>query len=336
MSAPIAVIGAGAWGTALAWLLAGKGEQVRLWAFEPEVAYGIVAHHENRWYLPGISLPAALEPTTSLAEAVDGVKLVVFAVPSHAAAKVAASLAPDLPAAVPVVTATKGIEPEKLRFISALLEETLPARRGPVFALSGPSFAAEVCRNLPTAVALAGPQGAKAEALQRLLMTPTFRVYLSEDRIGVQLGGALKNVIALAAGVADGLGLGLNTRAALITRGLTEMVRLGATMGADARTFAGLSGIGDLVLTCTGGLSRNRSVGVQLGQGKKLADILAATRTVAEGVGTAKAAKALAERHLVEMPIVREVCAVLFEGKDPQRAVSDLMERAARPEFDPP
>ena len=336
MSAPIAVIGAGAWGTALAWLLAGKGEHVRLWAFEQEVASGIVANHENRWYLPGVSLPAALEPTTSLAEAVDGVKLVVFVVPSHAAAKIAASLAPHLPAEIPVVTATKGIEPEKLRLISALLEETLPARRGQVFALSGPSFAVEVCRHLPTAVALAGPPGAQAEALQRLLMTPTFRVYLSEDRIGVQIGGALKNVIALAAGVADGLGLGLNTRAALITRGLTEMVRLGAAMGADARTFAGLSGIGDLVLTCTGGLSRNRSVGVQLGQGKKLADILAGTRTVAEGVSTAKAAKALAERHLVEMPIVREVCAVLFEGKDPRRAVTDLMERAARQELDRP
>jgi glycerol-3-phosphate dehydrogenase (NAD(P)+) len=237
---------------------------------------------------------------------------------------------------VPLVTATKGIEPEKLRLISELLEETLPARRGPVFALSGPSFAVEVCRHLPTAVALAGPLGAQAEALQRLLMTPTFRVYLSEDRIGVQLGGALKNVIAVAAGVVDGLGLGHNTRAALITRGLAEMVRLGSAMGADARTFAGLSGIGDLVLTCTGGLSRNRSVGVQLGQGKKLADILAGTRTVAEGVGTAKAAKALAERHHVEMPIVREVCAVLFEGKDPRRAVTDLMERAARPEIDRP
>jgi len=334
MSAPIAVIGAGAWGTALAWHLAGKGERVRLWAFEPEVASGIVAHHENRWYLPGVSLPAALEPTTSLAEAVDGVQLVVFVVPSHAAARVAASLAPHLPAGVPFVTATKGIEPEKLQLISDVLEETLPAHRGPVFALSGPSFAVEVCRHLPTAVALAGPPGAQAEALQHLLMTPTFRVYLSEDRIGVQLGGALKNVIALAAGVVDGLGLGHNTRAALITRGLAEMVRLGTVMGADARTFAGLSGIGDLVLTCTGGLSRNRSVGVQLGQGKKLADILAGTRTVAEGVGTAKAAKALAERHRVEMPIVREVCAVLFEGKDSRRAVTDLMERAARPEFD--
>ena len=334
MTCQAAVIGAGAWGTALAWLLAEKGERVRLWAFEPEVAAGIVADHENKLYLPGVSLPAALETTTSLEEAVFGAELVVFVVPSHAAARVAAARAPHVPAGAPVVTATKGIEPDQLRLMSALLEETLPARRGPVFALSGPSFAAEVCRRLPTAVVLAGPVGSEAGALQRLLMTPTFRVYLGEDPVGVQLGGALKNVIALAAGVVDGLGLGHNTRAALITRGLAEMVRLGTAMGADARTFAGLSGMGDLVLTCTGGLSRNRSVGVQLGQGKKLADILAGTRTVAEGVNTAKAAKALAERHRVEMPIVQEVCAVLFEGKDPRRAATDLMERAARPEFD--
>ena len=334
MSASITVIGAGAWGTALAWLLSEKGERVRLWAFEPEVAAGIVAAHENRLYLPGISLPAALETTTSLEEAVFGVELVIFVVPSHVAASVAASLAPYLPAGAPVITATKGIEPEKLRLMSALLEEALPARRGPVFALSGPSFAVEVCRHLPTAVVLAGPAGPQASALQGLLMTPTFRVYLSEDPIGVQLGGALKNVIALAAGVVDGLGLGHNTRAALITRGLAEMVRLGAAMDADPRTFAGLSGMGDLVLTCTGGLSRNRSVGVQLGQGKKLADIMAGTRTVAEGVSTAKAAKALADRHLVEMPIVREVCAVLFDSKEPRQAVADLMERAARSELD--
>jgi glycerol-3-phosphate dehydrogenase (NAD(P)+) len=334
MSRSLAVIGAGAWGTALACLLAEKGELVRLWAFEPEVAAGIVAAHENKLYLPGVSLPAVLETTTSLEEAVFGVEVVIFVVPSHAAASVAASLAPHLPAGAPVITATKGIEPKELRLTSALLEETLTPRRGPVFALSGPSFAVEVCRHLPTAVVLAGPAEPQAAALQGLLMTPTFRVYLSEDRCGVELGGALKNVVAVAAGIVDGLGLGHNARAALITRGLAEMVRLGAAMGADPRTFAGLSGMGDLVLTCTGALSRNRTVGVQIGQGKKLADILAGARTVAEGVGTAKVALALAERHHVEMPIVREVCAVLFEGKDPRRAAVDLMERAARPELD--
>ncbi len=334
MSRALAVIGAGAWGTALALLLAEKGERVRLWAFEPEVATGIVAAHENTRYLPGVALPTTLEPTTSLAEAVFGVEAVLFVAPSHAAAGVAAALAPHLPDGVPVITATKGIEPATLRLISVLLEETLPPSRGPVFALSGPSFAVEVCRHIPTAVVLAGPAGPQASALQRLLMSPTFRVYLSEDRCGVELGGALKNVIALAAGIVDGLGLGHNTRAALITRGLAEMVRLGVAMGADPRTFAGLSGMGDLVLTCTGALSRNRSVGVHLGEGKKLADILAETHSVVEGVHAARAARALAERHQVEMPIVREVCAALFEGKEPRKAVTDLMERAARPELD--
>jgi len=334
MSRALAVIGAGAWGTALAWLLAEKGETVRLWAFEPDVVAGIIATRENRRYLPGVSLPATLQPTTSLAHAVDDVAAVLFVVPSHAAAGVAAAFAPHLTPGVPVITATKGIAPGTLRLMSALLEETLPPSRGPVFALSGPSFAAEVCQHTPTAVVLAGPAGPQALALQRLLLSPTFRVYLSEDRCGVELGGALKNVIALAAGIVDGLGLGYNTRAALITRGLAEIVRLGRAMGADPRTFSGLSGMGDLVLTCTGTLSRNRAVGVQIGQGKHLADILAGAQTVAEGVGTATIARALAERHQVDMPIVREVCAALFEGKAPRAAVSDLMERASRPELD--
>lgn len=334
MSRTLAVIGAGAWGTALASLLAEKGERVRLWAFEPDVAAGIAATRENTRYLPGIVLPATLEPTTSLADAVGDVEAVLFVAPSHAVAAVAAALAPHLPAGTPVITATKGIEPTTLRLMSALLEETLPPSRGPVFALSGPSFAMEVCRHIPTAVVLAGPAGPQASALQRMFLSPTFRVYLSEDRCGVELGGALKNVIALAVGIVDGLGFGDNTRAALITRGLAEMVRLGRAMGADPRTFAGLSGTGDLVLTCTGALSRNRSVGVRVGQGKALADILAETHSVAEGVHTARAARALAERHQIEMPIVRAVCAVLFEGKAPRTAVSDLMDRAARAEMD--
>ena len=333
-SVPVAVIGAGAWGTALAWLLAEKGKRVRLWAFEAEVAAGIAATRENRAYLPGVRLPETLAATSSLADAARGAGVLVFVVPSHAAAGVLDKLTPHVPPGVPIVSATKGIEQEKLRVMSALLEEMLPTHRGPVFALSGPSFAVEVCRHQPTAVALAGPPGPQAGALQRLLMTPAFRVYLSADRVGVELGGALKNVIALAAGIVDGLGFGHNTRAALITRGLAEMVRLGVAMGADPRTFAGLSGVGDLVLTCTGGLSRNRAVGVQLGEGKKLSDILAGTHSVAEGVNTAQAALALSHRHQVEMPIVREVCAVLFEGKEPRRAVADLMERAARPELD--
>ena len=334
MSHRLAVIGAGAWGTALASLLAEKGARVRLWAFEPDVVAGIVATRENRRYLPGVVLPSTLEPTTSLADAVGDAEAVFFVTPSHAAAGVVAALAPHLSAGTPVITATKGFDPATLRLMSVLLEETLPPSRGPVFALSGPSFAVEVCWRMPTAVVLAGPAGPQALALQRLLMSQVFRVYLSEDRCGVELGGALKNVIALAVGIVDGLGFGYNTRTALITRGLAEMVRLGVAMGADPRTFAGLSGMGDLVLTCTGTLSRNRAVGVQIGQGKSLTEILAGAQTVAEGVGTAKVARALAERHQIEMPVVREVCAVLFEGKTPRTAMSDLMERAARSERD--
>ena len=336
MNRSVAVIGAGAWGTALAGLLAAKGENVQLWAFEPEVVADIVSSRENRRYLPGIRLPDRLKATNSLAESVFDTEALIFAVPSHAAASVLGELAPLMPPGLPVVTATKGLDEKRARPVSALIEEMLGARAGTVYALSGPSFAAEVARAQPTAVVLAGSAGSQAAAIQGLLMTPAFRVYLNEDRLGVELGGALKNVIAVAAGIVDGLGLGHNTRAALITRGLAEMVRLGAAMGADPRTFAGLSGMGDLVLTCTGGLSRNRAVGIQLGQGKRLPDILASTYTVAEGVNTACVAAALAQRYRVEMPIVREVCAVLFDGKDPRRAVADLMERAARHELDGP
>lgn len=334
MSPFTAVVGAGAWGTALAWLLANKGEPVRLWAYETEVAADINRLHENRRYLAGVRLPEDLTASSSLPETLVGAGALIFVVPSHVAAGVAAQIVPHLPKGIPIVTATKGLEEKRLRPISTLLADTLSLPSDSVFALSGPSFAVEVCGGLPTAIVLAGPSSPQASALQHLLMTSAFRVYLSGDRLGVELGGALKNVIAVAAGIADGLGFGHNTRAALITRGLTEMVRLGRAMGADARTFAGLSGMGDLVLTCTGGLSRNRSVGLQLGEGKTLQAILAGTHTVAEGVNTARVALALAERHRVEMPIVREVCAVLFENKEPRRAVSELMERAARPELD--
>ena len=272
---PTAVMGAGAWGTALAWLLAKKGEPVRLWAHEPEVAAQVNEAHENSRYLPGIALPPTLKASASVTEVLEGVGALIFVVPSHVAAGVIAQIAPHLPAGIPIVSATKGLDEKRARPISTVMEELLPIPPGSVFALSGPSFAAEVCRDLPTAVVLAGPSGPEALLLQRLLMTSVFRIYLGGDRLGVELGGALKNVIAVAAGIADGLGLGHNARAALITRGLAEMVRLGLAMGADPRTFAGLSGMGDLVLTCTGGLSRNRAVGVQLGEGKKLAAILA-------------------------------------------------------------
>lgn len=329
----VAVIGAGAWGTALARLLAGAGVPVRLWAYEPEVVEAIRDKRENTKYLPGVSLPQALTPTRSLAEAMQASDVLLFAVPSHVARSVLLQIGPLLTNPMPLISATKGIEEHTLKLMSEVMQETLsPSMRRWIAVLSGPSFAAEVCREQPTAVALAAEDVELVRRMQMLLMTPLFRVYGGCDVIGVQLGGALKNVMALAAGVVDGLGLGHNARAALITRGLAEMVRLGIAMGADPRTFYGLSGVGDLVLTCTGPLSRNYTVGAKLGRGEKLESILGDLQGVAEGVRTARAAQGLAARHGVEMPIVREICAVLFEGKAPRRAVTDLMERTAKDE----
>lgn len=329
----VAVIGAGAWGTTLARLLADTGLHVRLWAYEREVVEAIRHKHENTLFLPGVRLPTSLSPTISVGEALQDREWLVFAVPSHAARAVLRQIGPLLAGPIPLVSATKGIEEGTLQLMSQVIRETLPPgmQRSLAF-LSGPSFAAEVCRGQPTAVVLAGEDVELVRRLQALLMTPFFRVYAGTDLIGVQLGGALKNVMALAAGVVDGLGLGHNTRAALITRGLAEMVRLGTAMGADPRTFYGLSGVGDLVLTCTGALSRNYTVGLRLGKGHQLQEILTETHAVAEGVRTSRAALGLADRFGVEMPIVREVCAALFEGKSPQQAVADLMVRAAKDE----
>ena len=323
----IAVIGGGSWGTTLAWLLADNGHRVRLWLYEPELVDAIATTRENPRYLPGVPLPSSIEPTRSLKQAADGCRAVVFAVPSHAARAVTKELHPHLAATTPVVIATKGIEPESLMLMSELWLDVDRRRRPETLAiLSGPSFAKEVCRRLPTAVTLAAAPPLAA-ALHPMLAAHYFRIYTSEDAIGAQIGGALKNVIALAAGVADGLGLGSNARAALMTRGLAEIVRLGASMGARAETFHGLSGLGDLILTCTGELSRNRAVGLQLGQGKSLKSIISGMHMVAEGVSTAKAAHALAKRQRVEMPIVHEIHAVLFNGKSPRNAVEDLLQR---------
>lgn len=331
--AQVGVIGAGAWGTALARLLASKGAQVRLWAYEAEVVEAVTNKHENTEFLPGVSLPLSLKATSALSEAVEGAAFVVFAVPSHVARAVLQRLAPFVTEPVPIINVTKGIEAETLKLMTQIMEETLPSCPHRSFTvLSGPSFAAEVSREQPTAVVLAGEDTELVRRLQAFLMTPAFRVYAGTDVMGVQLGGALKNVVALAAGVVDGLGLGHNARAALITRGLTEMVRLGTAMGADPRTFYGLSGMGDLVLTCTGPLSRNYQVGQRIGQGESLAKILRERRTVAEGVRTSRAAQGLAARCQVEVPIVEEVCAVLFDGKSSQQAVTDLMKRVAKDE----
>ncbi len=332
----MSVVGAGAWGTALAKHLAEKGLTVRLWAYEHDVVTAINATHENLVFLKGVTLPRSLVATSSLADAIEGCDGILFVVPSHVTRAVLQKLAVCLPHPIPVISATKGIEEDTAKLMTQVMEDVLPPPMHPfLMALSGPSFAVELSAGQPTAVCLAGPDEQLVRRFQAALMTPAFRVYADADLIGVQLGGALKNVMALAAGVIDGLGLGLNARAALITRGLAEIVRLGQAMGADPRTFYGLSGVGDLVLTCTGALSRNYTVGVRLGRGGKLDAILGEMQAVAEGVRTAHAALGLARRHGVNMPITQEINAVLFENKSCRKAVSDLMERDAKPEKGP-
>ncbi|GMV51370.1 MAG: Glycerol-3-phosphate dehydrogenase [NAD(P)+] [Nitrospirae bacterium] len=329
----VSVIGAGAWGTALARHVAEKQLPVCLWAYESDVVESIEQRRENHRYLPGVALPSGLSATTSLEEALAEADYLVFAVPSHVARAVLRRMAPLLSLPLPLISATKGIEEETLQLMTQVMQEELPAAMQDfLLVLSGPSFAAEVSQGQPTAISLAGLHADLVKQTQSLFMTPSFRVYADDDVIGVQLGGALKNVMALAAGVVDGLELGHNARAALITRGLAEMIRLGAAMGADPRTFYGLSGVGDLILTCTGPLSRNHSVGMRLGRGEGLAAILGSMQAVAEGVRTAKAALGLARRYDVDMPIVQEVNAVLFAEKSCRQAVGDLMEREAKGE----
>ena len=332
----IAVVGGGAWGTTLADLLVRKGESVTLWAREPEVVESVNREHVNSVFLPGCALAAGLRASGELAEVVDGAEVVVSSAPSHAVravmSRAAAAIAGRARGAWPlVVSVSKGLEPERLETMSCVLAEVLPPAT-PVAVLSGPSFAQEVYQRQPTAVVAAATDHAVAQRAQQVFSGSYFRVYSHTDVLGVELGGALKNVIALAAGILEGLGLGYNTRAALITRGLAEITRLGVTLGADPLTFAGLAGLGDLVLTATGALSRNRSLGVELGQGKPLDAALAGRKTVAEGVNTARSAVALAERHGVELPISRQVAEILFQGKAPQQAVADLMERDLKAE----
>ncbi len=327
----IAVIGGGAWGTTLADLLARKGEQVTLWAREPEVVESVSKRHINEVFLPGAPLAASLGATRDIAAAVNGAEVIVSAAPSHAVRPVMTQVARSINHAPLIVSASKGLDPDKLERPSAVLMEVLP-RGTPITVLSGPSFALEVYQRQPTAVVAAAADHAVAERAQRLFATPYFRVYSHTDVIGVELGGALKNVIALAAGILEGLGLGFNTRAALITRGLAEITRLGVALGAQPMTFAGLAGLGDLILTATGALSRNRGLGVALGQGQSVAAALARTQAVVEGVNTARTAVALGERHGIELPIAREVANVLFENKPPRQAISDLMERELKAE----
>ncbi|HKG92990.1 MAG TPA: NAD(P)H-dependent glycerol-3-phosphate dehydrogenase [Gemmatimonadaceae bacterium] len=327
-----AVVGAGAWGTALADLLARNGHTVLLWAREPDVVESVNASHENLRFLKGAALAPTLRATGDIARAVEGAEHVTYAAPSHVLREVVRrSASAVLPSAVALV-ATKGIERDTLSIMTDVVASELPGRA--VVAVSGPSFAAEVAARQPTAVVAASESAFAAELTQLALSSGEFRVYTHDDVVGVELGGALKNVMAVATGILDGLGLGFNPRAALITRGLAEMTRLGTALGARPSTFAGLAGIGDLVLTCTGALSRNRAVGVEVGQGAAIADILAGRETVAEGVINTQSAKQLADRCGVEMPIVDAVHRILFEGRPPREAIGDLMSRELRAEED--
>ncbi|HOV86271.1 MAG TPA: NAD(P)H-dependent glycerol-3-phosphate dehydrogenase [Syntrophobacteraceae bacterium] len=334
-SGPFGVIGAGSWGTTLAQLLADKGYPVDLWVYEEDLCDIIRSTRENRYYLPGFLLHDNVSVHHDLGNVVKDHSLLVMVVPSHVYRRVAADMVPHLAPGTVVVSAAKGIENETLLTMSGIWKEIAP-RDGlvKVLSLSGPSFAKEVVQKMPTAVTLAGDDIETAQDVQQVFSTGYFRVYTSLDKIGVELAGALKNVIALAAGAVDGLGFGHNTRAALITRGLAEMCRLGVKLGAMPLTFSGLAGIGDLVLTCTGDLSRNRTVGFQLGQGRKLQEILGEMRMVAEGVKTAQSVHFLAKRMEVEMPISEQVYQVLYEDKNPADAARELMERDLKHELD--
>lgn len=329
---PCAVIGGGAFGTAIADRLARNGHPVQLWAREPDVVVAINAHHENPRFLPNAALHHALSATADMDTAIRGAALVIYAAPSHVLRAVVASAHRAVAEGVVLAVATKGIERETLALMTEVVVEEAPQHE--VVAISGPSFAAEVAAGQPTAIVAASKSLPAARLVQHAMSAPAFRVYTSDDVIGVELGGALKNVMAVATGILDGLGLGFNPRAALMTRGLAEMTRLGIALGARHDTFAGLAGLGDLVLTCTGALSRNRAVGVAIGQGLTLEQALAGKDSVAEGVLNAQSARALAARADVEMPIIEATYRILFEGRAPREAIAELMARDLRAERD--
>ena len=326
----VTVLGGGSWGTALAAHLLRAGHAVRLWVREPALAREIAERHQNALYLPGVILPEGIATFTDLAASLDGAAFVLVVIPSEFCRGLYHRLAPLLPGGAEVVSATKGLELDTLLRMSEVAAEEIRDR--PVSVLCGPSFALEVAQGQPTAVVVAAHDVARAEAVQRMLSTQTLRAYSSDDVVGAELAAALKNVIAIAAGIVDGLGYGQNTQAALITRGLAEMTRLSVALGGSPETLFGLAGLGDLVLTCTGGLSRNRRLGQALGAGKSLEEARAMTPMVAEGVRTTLAACALAERTGTDMPIATEMREVLYRGKAPRAAVLDLMMRSLKRE----
>ena len=333
-SEKVAVLGAGAWGTALAKVLAAKGDDVAMYCRRPDLVEQINREHVNGRYLASASLPDRLRATVDIEEACHRASMVVFVAPSHATREVARLAAPYVPRDVPVVSATKGIENDSLTFVDEILSEELPDHcRDRLSFLSGPSFAKELAAELPTGVVIAATNERVREHVMRRFHTGYLRTYASGDVPGVECGGAIKNVIAICAGAADGLGFGHNTRAMLITRGLSEMVKLSLARGGEAITLAGLAGMGDLVLTCTGELSRNRTVGLELGRGRKLGDILTGLGHVAEGVKTAKSAYDLSRRLGLDLPIIGEAYRVLYEDKPVLQAVKDLMGRELSAEF---
>jgi glycerol-3-phosphate dehydrogenase (NAD(P)+) len=333
MSSDIGVVGAGAWGTVLAKVLADKGERVTLWCHGADSFREIAETRENAIYLPGILLPANIVPTQSLSEAVAQKSLVICALPSHVVREIFSQAASFIAPQTMIVCGTKGLEEESLKTMGELLGDLFGAAGKEKHAfVSGPTFAIEVARRLPAAVTVAARDERVAESVQKILSTQNLRVYTSSDVIGVQIGGVVKNVIAIAAGISDGLSLGQNARAALMTRGLAEITRLAVRMGADPLTLAGLPGLGDLILTCTGDLSRNRAVGFHIASGKTLQEILASTRSVAEGVRNTRSLRLLAEKLGVDMPIVEQMHQVLYSRKAPADAVRDLMQRSLKPE----
>ncbi|HHW07364.1 MAG TPA: NAD(P)H-dependent glycerol-3-phosphate dehydrogenase [Clostridia bacterium] len=334
MDCKTAVLGAGSWGTALACHLVSKGIPVTLWARSPETVDRLIADGENRQYLPGIALPRELKITAQLEEALRETHFVVLAVPSQAIRHIAVQIRPLLKGDAFIISTAKGLEQNTYYRMSEVLSEELPHWKHQIAVLSGPSHAEEVARQLPTAVVVSSFSRRTAELVQDLFMNAAFRVYTNPDIIGVELGGALKNIIALATGIADGLGFGDNTRAALMTRGAVEIARLGTKMGAEILTFAGLAGIGDLIVTCSSMHSRNRRAGIALGKGVPLAEVLASMGMVVEGVTITKTVYQLAQKLQVPMPIATEMYHILFEGKDALQSVDSLMRRSKTHELE--
>ena len=331
-SLAIGVIGAGSWGTALSLLLAGKGHRVDLWVYEEDLCDVMNRDRENRVYLPGFKLPNNIHSSSSLQEVVAGKKIILVVVPTHVLRSTLSTVKTFIDPDCLIINASKGIENESLLPIHKIIEETLPDCSS-LAVLSGPTFAREVAQGNPSAIVAAAQHQETAEKVQDIFGTDKMKVFTSTDLMGVEIGGALKNVIAIATGISDGLKLGFNTRAALINRGLVEITRIGTAMGARPETFSGLSGMGDLVLTCTGDLSRNRTVGLKLGEGLKLDEIIASMKMVAEGVRTVTSAYQLKNKFDIQASIIEETYRVLHEGKNPQAAMKDLMSVETTSEF---